>query len=297
MRMKAERFGILPAALLFVSSVGAAEQVVATDGTIYSVNVVELCAAVPEATALSFSVLRANGALRKGFVAPTLDKLADQDPQLVLDPSAAGPFLVWSRNDGLNRQIAYSRFAGDAWADFKFLTWGAGDHVHPAAGVDSHGTGYVVWVEPSGSGSVVFATFDPGTGRLLTAPRDLLLELVRHSPPEILSVGPVRPVGPSSPDIVPDGGSDVPNIPPGSSNNKKSSPPPQGPGGGVLTVTPTCSKAAAAVVKERALWIGVFEGGVVIKYYRSTIPQGAPDDYVSKLLQGLLDRHCSESAP
>ena len=297
MRTKAEWFGILLAALLFVSSVGAAEQVVATDGTVYSVDVVELSATAPEATALSFSVLRANGAQRKGFVASTLDRLTDQDPQLVLDPAAAGPVLVWSRSDGLNRQIAYSRFAGDAWTDFKFLTWGPGDHVHPVAGVDSHGTGYVVWVEPSGSGSVVLATFDPASGRLLTAPRDLLLELVRHSPPEILSVGPVTPVGPSLSDIVPDGGSDVPNIPPGSSANKKSSPPPQGPGGGVLTVTPICSKAAAAVVKERALWIGVFEGGVVIKYYRSTIPQGAPDNYVNKLLQGLLERHCSESTP
>jgi hypothetical protein len=237
-----------------------------------------------------------NGLPKKGFVAPTLDRLADHDPRLVLDPGTAKPFLIWSRSDGLSRQIAYTRFAGGAWTDFKYVTSGPGDHIHPAAGVDSRGTGYVVWVEPSGSGSVVFATFDPGTGRLFTAPRDLFQELIRHSPPEILSADdPAAPVGLSPSDILPEGGSDVPGIPPGSSN-KKSGLPPGGPGGSI-TVTPACSKAAAAVVKERAVWIGVFDGGVVIKYYRSTIPLGASDDYVNKLLQGLLDRHCSESSP
>jgi len=286
----------LLAALFLVPWAWAANQVVGVDGTVYTVGVVEMEAgAPPGSTALTYSVLHPGGQVETGLVSPTEDLLADGEPSLVLPPGGGGPFLIWTRSDGAYDQVAYSRYAGTLWAEMQYLTSGARDHLHPQFGVDSHGTAYIVWVEPAGAGSIMVATFDPLTGILLSSPRDLLRELVRHSPPEWLSPerGP-RTVGgrPSdfSPGPVPEGGNDTPAIPPCSNNNtscKKES----DPWGGV-TLSPACPLAVAAVVKNRALSIGVLENGVVLKYYRSVVPVGAPEGYVAMLLQSLLDQHC-----
>src|SRR4029453_18329076 len=99
--------------------------------------------------------------------------------------------------------------------------------VKPRAGVDSNGTGYVVWVVQDGGGSVSYATFDPSMGNLLSSPRDLLLELARHSSPEWLMPEEDRhgrgPRSQVDPVPAPDGGSEVPIAPP------NADPPPPGP--------------------------------------------------------------------
>jgi len=282
-------------ALFLVPWAWAANQVVGTDGTVYSVGVVEVEAgAPPGATALTYSVLHPGGQVEVGFVSPTEDLLADREPSLVLPPGEGGPFLIWTRSDGVHDQVAYSRYTGTLWIEMQYLTSGARDHLHPQVGVDSHGTLYVVWVEPAGGGSVVVATFDPQAGILLSGPRDLLREFARHSPPEWLSRerGP-RTVGGRRLDFstepVPEGGNDTPAIPPGSENSSHKS---DSDLSGGVSLGPACPLAVAAVVKNRVLHIGVLENGVVLKYYKSVIPVGAPDAYVAMLQKGLLDLHC-----
>ena len=62
--------------------------------------------------------------------------------------------------------------------------------------------------------------------------------------------------------------------------------------GGSVTVSPACTKVVAAISRNKALWIGVLQNGVVLNYYRSVVPAGAPDDYISMLLESLLNQHC-----
>ena len=287
----------LLAALFFVPWAWAASQVVGVDGSVYSVGVVEMEAGAPAgAAALAYSVLRPGGRVETGFVPPTEDLLADREPSLVLPPGEEGPFLIWTRSDGAHDQVAYSRYTGTLWTEMQYLTSGARDHLHPQVGVDSHGTAYIVWVEPAGGGSVVIATFDPGTGILVSGPRDLLREL-RRSPPEWLSQerGPGTAGGRLSDfdtEPVPEGGNDVPAIPPGSESNSNSKADSLSCPSGRVALGSSCSLAVATAVKGRALHIGVLENGVVLKYYRSVIPAGAPEGYVAMLQQGLLEMHC-----
>jgi hypothetical protein len=293
--MKMARW-ILPvaAALFLVPCIWADAQVVGIDGTVYSIQV----SGSAGPTALSYSVLHPDGTLQTGTIAPSGSGGGDRDPILVLAPGASTPFLIWTRNDGGFDQIAYSRFVNQAWAPPQYMTSGPRDHVRPQTGIDAHGSGYLVWVEAAGQGAVMFATFDPLTGSLALSPRDLVRELARFSPPEWLSpgLGPsIDPVGAgkhSAPIIQPDGGNDTPAIPPCSStqttNCKKDAL------GGATRIGPACTKAVAAAVVNRSLAIGILDSGAVEKYYRSVIPVGAPDNYVTLLLQSLLDQHCQQ---
>lgn len=289
MRKKAELPTLALAALFLVPSAWATVNVVDADGTEFRVEVVGVTgSSCPDATALNYTVLPASGSAESGLVDPTQDPWRDQNPVLFVTPGVQGPVLLWERNDGVYDQIAYSRFMGGTWTDFKYLTSGPRDHVRFQTGVDSAGRGYVLWVEPDDIGRVMFATFDPATGNLMMSARNLFQALLPHSPPVWLTAE--RPLRPASrPGIIvpkPEGGNDGPAVPPVGGNKDSWLP------GGDISLAPTCPKAAAAVVRQNALWIGILEGGVVLNYYRSVIPAGAGDDYVKLLLETLLSQHC-----
>lgn len=274
-------------AALWPASAGATVQVVDVDGTRYAVSVVPVDGmSASGGTALLSTIQRTNGTTEMTPIPPTRDVRHDQDPQLLLAPGAGGPVLIWSRSDGYYSQIAYSRFSGGSWSDFNLMTSGPRDHIRPRTGVDSAGRGYLVWVEPAAAGSVYYATFDPATGNLMMSPRDLMRELVRASPPEWLTPdrAPRRVGSPTVPGPAPEGGNDAPAVPP---TTKHSQPP-----DGELSLTPSCSKAMAAVVNQQAMAIGLLEGGIVLRYYRSVIPVGAPIEYVPLFLQSLLNQNC-----
>jgi len=298
MTKKARWIPPLLAALFLVPCAWAASQVVGVDGSVYTVAVKEMDAgALPGATALTYSVLRPGGQVETGIVSPTEDLLADREPNLVLLPGEGGPFLVWTRSDGAHDQVAYSRYTGTLWTKMQYLTSGARDHLHPQVGVDLHRTAYAVWVEREGGRSVMFAIFDPRTGILLSGPRNLLRELARHSPPEWLSHDrdPRAMAGrllDLSDGPVPEGGNDTPAIPPCSGSNTTGCNKVESDHVGRLAMCPACPRAVATVEVSGALHIGVLESGVVLKYYRSVIPPGAPRDYVAMLQRGLLDLHC-----
>lgn len=222
--------------------------------------------------------------MTSGWVGPTRDRHSDREPSLIVVPGLDQPALVWSRHDGRFAQVAYSRFDGKSWSEVRYLTAGAEDHLHPQAGVDANGNGYALWMEPVGGGRLMLALFDPSTGNLYSGPRDLLRDLARHSPPEWLR--PERSL-PGSGDEGGSGGGgfDAPGIPPGTGGHLSSPT-------GDLTLHSGCTRAAVAVEKQRSLFIGILDGGQVLKYYRSQVPVGAPDNYVGLLLESLLDRNC-----
>jgi hypothetical protein len=289
---KLARWILLSAATLLLAPASqAAVQLVDADGTLYSVELVATTGnSSPEATALAFTRIAASGERTSGLIDPAQGPTLDQDPTLTRGPGLSGPMVIWSRKNGRFQQIAYSRFAGDHWTASQFLTYSPVDHRHPQVGVDAFGTAYVVWIETGGGGTVMLATFDPLTGNLLSSPRDLFRELVRHSPPHWLSpqanVRGTHADEPRStdPDVSPEGGIDTPIVPP--------APKSDAPVSGTVTLTPACTKVVAAVERNRALWIGILQNGTVLEYYRSVVPEGAPGNYTSLLLQGLWEQHC-----
>ena len=282
---------VAAAALLFVSSTGATVMVVDVDGTSYSVEVVDAPGGGSEdATALELTLTTASGT-QTSLIAPTQDPESDHDPFLMLVPDSPGPVLIWSRRNGNFDQIAFSKFENQQWSPVQYLSNSARHHVRPQAGVDAFGTGYIIWVETGGGVTVMMATFDPETGNLLSSPRDLFRELVRTSPsrrllpprapsPTGLARGNGR-AGSRSGDISPDGGWDGPFIPPGAGTD------------GLLISSPNCQRAIAAVEKNRSLWIGVMQHGTMQQYYRTTIPEGVEDNYLSMFLQALLEQNCN----
>jgi hypothetical protein len=289
MRKYAQFILTLAAGLLLVSQSWAASEVVSPDGTLYSVKVVQAPGSLsPNATALRVS-RPLNGTEVGGFISPTEDSAADRDPTLLPASGTSGPILIWSRSHGPFDQLAYSRFDGVGWTYPTFLTNTPRDHRRPQAGVDASGTGYLVWVETGANASVMLATFDPLTGNLISSPRDFFLELVRHSPPQWLSQDVLLPRShgrpqAEEPGIVPDGVDEVPVVPPGHKLGE--------PVDGTVTLSPVCTKVVAAISRSRALWIGVLQNGVVLNYYRSVVPVGAPDNYISLLLESLLNQNC-----
>jgi hypothetical protein len=296
--MKKARW-ILPfaAALFVVSFAGAAELVVDARGTIYTVEVVQaLGETSPDATALSFTILRPARPVITGTIPSTEDSGSDREPQLVLSPAVKGPFLVWTRNDGLYDQIVYSRLEGSGWGPPRYLTFGARDHVRPQVGVDGHGTATLAWVEPSGAGAVMFGIFDPSTGNLLAAPKNLLREMNRKLSPERLraeqdsrTMGGRYSITGAWP--LPTGGNDTPAIPPchlgGAINCRNFSWPNSG-----VAADPTCGQTAVGVVWDNILSIGVLDGGVLVKHYRTMVPAGAPPEYAATQLRSILRERC-----
>ena len=282
---------VAAAALFFLSSAGATVMVVDVDGTSYSVDVVEAPGGTSgDSTALELTLTNASGT-QISLIAPTQDHQADRDPFLTVVPGSPGPVLVWSRRNGLFDQIAYSKFENQQWSPVEYLTNSPRHHVRPQAGVDTFGTGYIVWTELGRNGSAMLATFNPLTGNLQSSPRDLFRELVRHSPPQQLPGAHVPTPQASNPGrnrpgsggITPDGGAEVPNIPPGVTGNTTS----------MLSVSPGCAHAVAAVSKNRALWIGVLHHGSVQQYFRSVVPEGASGDYLAGLLDTMLGENCN----
>jgi hypothetical protein len=288
---------ITAALFLIVPSAWAAVQVVDSDGTFYSATVEPSplrSGGQTDATQIVVLKISPTGEQMHWVIDPTQDVLPDKDPDLLLVPGGSGPTLLWSRRNGRFDQVAFSRLEGEQWSPVRYLTNAPRHNLKPQAGVDSNGTGYVVWVVQDGGGSVSYATFDPSLGNLLSSPRDLRLELVRHSSPEwLMPEGDRHRPGPKDivdPVPLPDGGSEVPIAPPSAT---PADPNPHSEAiGGTVTLNPGCSKAVAAVVKNRALWIGVFQNGSVLNYYRSRIPQGAPDGYLGLFLQTMLSQHC-----
>jgi hypothetical protein len=113
------------------------------------------------------------------------------EPVLLSGPSTGATIRIWSRFDGLQRKLAWSRFENGRWSDPRVVTFGPGDDLAPAAGISSTGS-MLYWADEHGR--VIYAPFDPESGRLFAVPRPL-------------PITPLRPHGPAT-----EGGTDAPVI-------------------------------------------------------------------------------------
>ncbi|MCZ6695062.1 MAG: hypothetical protein O7A63_00845 [Acidobacteria bacterium] len=115
-------------------------------------------------SALHYSVIKLD-TRSEGVVSGTNDEALDTQPRLAFDQSTNEPVMVWSRWDGSNQKIAYSRYSGNQWSSPKMLTFGPGDDTNPRIGaaVDSE---FLFWI--TRGDHHMYAPFDLSTGHLLS---------------------------------------------------------------------------------------------------------------------------------
>ena len=121
-----------------------------------------------ESSSLGYSLMDAAGT-HLGLVPTTADAARDTGPCLTLDETGSA-VLVWSRFDGSFRKIAYARFAGGAWTNVHYLTFGPGNDDEPRIGTSLAGSYLFFYGQPD---TYRFAPLDLVTGRLFAAPKTL----------------------------------------------------------------------------------------------------------------------------
>ena len=129
----------------------------------------------PEGWSINYSASDAAGTLQ-GVVPPTGDTARDSAPFLALDATGSA-VLVWSRFDGSYRKVAYARFAGGAWTDFHYLTFGPGDDDQPRIGAAMAGA-FLFYL--GSHGTYQYAPLEMLAGRLFAAPRSIDLGNARR---------------------------------------------------------------------------------------------------------------------
>src|SRR5437899_4884444 len=121
-----------------------------------------------ESSSLKYSLTDAAGT-HLGVVPTTADAARDGGPYLTLDETGSA-VLVWSRFDGSYRKIAYARFAGGAWTNVHYLTFGPGDNYEPRIGTSLAGSYLFFYTQPD---TYQYVPLDLVTGRLFAAPKPL----------------------------------------------------------------------------------------------------------------------------
>ncbi len=98
---------------------------------------------------------------------PMGDNLGDLPPAIALSPSTGLPWVVWPKNFGNLKQLAYSTWDvnGRKWTDPKPITPGTPlvfDDLAPALAFDVGGTPYLVWSRSEQTAKVYFSTLISG---------------------------------------------------------------------------------------------------------------------------------------
>ena len=133
---------------------------------------------------IGFSVTDASG-VHVGVVPPTGDTARDASPSLAVDDTGA-PVLVWSRFDGVYDKIAYARYTGGVWTDFKYLSFASGDDDLPLIATASNGS-YLFY--RGSSDRYFFAPLDLESGRLFASQRLLDLGIWHRATPSVAEPG------------------------------------------------------------------------------------------------------------
>jgi len=89
---------------------------------------------------------------------------------LLTGPSSGAPIRIWSQSDGLQQKLVWSRLEKGAWTEPRSLTFGPGDDMAPVVGTSSLGS-MLYWIDERGR--VLYAPFDPESGRLFAVPRPI----------------------------------------------------------------------------------------------------------------------------
>ncbi len=162
-----------------------------SDGTLHRIEVIHLEGSTSDTprTYLLHTLQRSDGTIQKYTIPQTNDIAADIEPQLELNSSTLLPYLVWSRFDGLDYEIASSSFNGIRWSSPMLITVNNSDDREPQIAMGSSSTVRIMWKDESLEMPVYYhlyisSTLQPsGMFQILTPPVNNLVLPDGTTPP------------------------------------------------------------------------------------------------------------------
>jgi hypothetical protein len=104
------------------------------------------------------------------LVPATVDAAFDAYPTLILDPDTGRPLLIWSRHNGTDYDIVFSRLDRSGWTEPITLVATPADDLRPQAqAAFGHGI-HLLWTHPGGGTGFGYGLFRTDTGEAVRPP-------------------------------------------------------------------------------------------------------------------------------
>jgi hypothetical protein len=104
------------------------------------------------------------------LVPATVDTGFDAFPTLLLDPDTGRPLLIWSRHNGTDYDIVFSRLDRTGWTDPVTLVDSASDDVRPHAYPAFGNAIHLLWTNPGRGAGFGYGLFRTDTGEAVRLP-------------------------------------------------------------------------------------------------------------------------------
>lgn len=99
------------------------------------------------------------------------DRTLDKEPSIALDPFNGQPVVVWSRQEGVEFEIAMVRRLPGGWGPIDILTHSGTSNASPRVMVDAAARAHIMWYPTGLGGPVYLQSFDVQNGRPLGPPQ------------------------------------------------------------------------------------------------------------------------------
>jgi hypothetical protein len=129
------------------------------------------------ATSLEWSLVGNRGRKIEGVIPGSDGPEFDAYPALFNDADTGAPILVWSRHNGVDFDLAFTRFDGEAWTAPITLVGTARDEIQPQAYSTPGGEFHLVWNWPDDGGNFLYGRFRVDSGVSIIEPERVIAEL------------------------------------------------------------------------------------------------------------------------
>lgn len=156
---------LLVAGLLASAPLLGTTQTALTPGDLHLLKVQEVRSVRHHApTSLEWSLVGKGGREIGGVIPGTDGPEFDAYPSLFNDADTGAPILVWSRHNGVDYDVALTRFDGESWTTPITLVGTDRDEIQPRAFSTSNGAFHLVWNWPADDGSFLYGQFRVDSG-------------------------------------------------------------------------------------------------------------------------------------
>jgi hypothetical protein len=128
-------------------------------------------------TSLEWTLVGERGRKLQGMVPGTDGPEFDAYPSLFNDVDTGAPILVWSRHNGVDYDVAFTRFDGESWISPITLVGTDRDEIQPRAYSVAGGEFHLVWNWPAQDGSFLYGKFDADSGVAIIEQEQIIAQI------------------------------------------------------------------------------------------------------------------------
>ena len=128
-------------------------------------------------TSLEWSLVGDRGRKIGGVIPGSGGPEFDAYPSLSNDADTGAPILVWSRHNGMDYDVAFTRFDGESWTAPITLVGTDRDEIQPRAYSTPGGEFHLVWNRPGDGGSFLYGRFRLDSGVSVLEPERVIAQL------------------------------------------------------------------------------------------------------------------------